>query len=87
MSFDRGSAMKIGVCGIACQVCPRMEKGRCPHGDAGCRPMQNRMCRIATCAHEKGVDLCFSCPDFPCENTRQGPISYGYCRFISGRDD
>jgi hypothetical protein len=44
------------------------------------------MCRIATCAFEKGMALCFACPDFPCETTGQGPISYGYCKFISGKE-
>jgi hypothetical protein len=78
--------MKIGVCGIACEVCPRMVRGLCPNGEAGCLPRENKMCQIATCAFRKGVDLCFRCPEFPCETTKQGPISYGYCQFISGRD-
>jgi hypothetical protein len=28
--------MKIGVCGIACEKCPRMQKGICPNGETGC---------------------------------------------------
>lgn len=28
--------MKIGVCGIACEVCPKMVKGTCPNGEQGC---------------------------------------------------
>jgi len=78
--------MKIGVCGIACEACPRMVQGKCPNEEAGCLPRENRMCQIATCAFRKGVALCFSCPDFPCETTRSGPISYGYCKFISGKE-
>ncbi|HUS74924.1 MAG TPA: DUF3795 domain-containing protein [Methanothrix sp.] len=85
MSADL-SSLKIGVCGIACQACPRMVSGKCPNGEAGCRPRENRMCQIATCAFRKGVALCFQCPEFPCETTKQGPISYGYCQFISGKD-
>ena len=77
--------MKIGVCGIACEKCPTMAKGKCPNGHEGCRPKENRMCAIATCAFKKGEELCFQCPDFPCETTKQGPLSYGYCQFISGK--
>ncbi len=79
--------MRIGVCGIACERCPRMVQGRCPHGQEGCRPKDNPFCRISTCAHRRGIRLCFECPDFPCENTRCGPIAFDYCRFISGRSD
>jgi hypothetical protein len=71
--------MKIGVCGIACEVCPRVVRGMCPNGQVGCFPRENKMCRIATCAFRKRVKLGFQCPGFPCETTKQGPISYGYC--------
>jgi hypothetical protein len=77
--------MKIGVCGIVCEACPRMVKGLCPNGD-GCRPKDNPMCKIASCAFQKGIDLCFSCPQFPCQTTSAGPISYGYCMYISGKE-
>lgn len=77
--------MKIGVCGIACEACPRMLAGKCPNGDAGCLPRQNPMCKIASCAYEKGISLCFKCPQFPCDTTKLGPISYGYCCYISRR--
>jgi len=78
--------MKIGVCGIACEKCPRMVKGTCPAGDQGCVPRENKFCKICTCAHEKGVRLCFECKDFPCETTKSGPINYGYCTFLAGRN-
>lgn len=77
--------IKIGVCGIACEACPRMIKGICPHGAEGCTPQINKMCAVATCAFEKHVRLCFECPEFPCDTTKKGPISYGYCEYISGR--
>lgn len=77
--------MKIGVCGIACEACPRMAQRKCPNGDEGCRPKENKMCKIATCAFNRGVDLCFGCSDFPCETIKTGPISYGYCMYISGK--
>ena len=77
--------MKIGVCGIACEKCPRMQKGLCPNGVAGCVPRQNKMCQICTCAFERGIRLCFDCNNFPCEKTAKGPISFGYCQYISGK--
>jgi hypothetical protein len=75
--------MRIGVCGIACEKCPRQVRHQCPNGDAGCRPKSNPFCKIATCAFEKGVSLCFECAEFPCETTKSGPIAYGYCRYIA----
>lgn len=77
--------MRIGVCGIACEVCPRMTKGICPNKETGCEPKENKFCKIASCAHKKGVRYCFSCKSFPCETTKDGPISFGYCQYIGGR--
>ncbi|HNT73234.1 MAG: DUF3795 domain-containing protein [Methanothrix sp.] len=76
--------MKIGVCGVSCEICPRRLKGACPNGEAGCLPRMNEFCKISTCALNKGVSHCFSCPEFPCETTRAGPISLGFCQYISG---
>lgn len=76
--------MKIGVCGVCCEICPRRVKGRCPNGDLGCVPRENEFCKIATCAFNKNVRHCFECPEFPCEATKTGPISYGFCKYISG---
>ncbi len=77
--------MRIGVCGIACEVCPRMSQDMCPNGVVGCVPKENKFCKIATCAFHKGVNLCFECPEFPCETTKTGPIAYDYCKYISGK--
>ena len=77
--------MQIGVCGIACEKCPRLVRGQCPNGTAGCRPKENKFCAVATCAFRKGVHLCFECPEFPCETTKSGPIAFGYCTYISGK--
>jgi hypothetical protein len=77
--------MKIGVCGIACEKCPQMVRGKCPNGEKGCTPKENKMCAIATCAFRKGLRLCFECADFPCETTKKGPINYDYCKFIAGK--
>ena len=78
--------MRIGVCGVACEACPRRTSGKCPAGADGCRARDNPYCAICTCAYKRGVDLCFRCPDFPCETTKQGPISYGYCTFIAQKE-
>ncbi|MFA4836821.1 MAG: DUF3795 domain-containing protein [Dehalococcoidia bacterium] len=77
--------MKIGVCGIACEKCPKMVKKTCPNGDQGCKPRENKFCAIATCAFNKGGKLCFECADFPCETTRKSPISFGYCQYLAGK--
>ncbi|MCJ2564095.1 MAG: DUF3795 domain-containing protein [Candidatus Thermoplasmatota archaeon] len=78
--------MKIGVCGVACEKCPRRVSGGCPNGEDGCVPKENPFCKISTCAHNKGIELCFECPEFPCETTKEGPIGYGFCQYISGKD-
>ena len=74
--------MKISVCGLACEKCPKMQKSNCPNGDVGCMPKNNKFCKICTCAFEKGIRYCFDCIDFPCELTKQGPIKYEYCKYI-----
>lgn len=63
-----------------------MAKGICPHQDTGCIPMENKFCKITTCAFKRNVRLCFECPEFPCELTKTGPIDYDYCMYISGKD-
>ncbi|WP_455363651.1 DUF3795 domain-containing protein [[Eubacterium] cellulosolvens] len=73
------------MCGIACEKCPRMVQGTRQNGEQGCKPKQNKFCKIATCAFTKDVELCFRCSAFPCETTKEGPIAYEDCRFISGK--
>jgi hypothetical protein len=77
--------MKIGVCGIACEICPKMVKKQCPAGENGCQARENKFCRICNCAFQKGVRFCFECKEFPCETTKSGPISYGYCTYLAGK--
>ncbi|HRR53928.1 MAG TPA: DUF3795 domain-containing protein [Candidatus Methanomethylicus sp.] len=62
-----------------------MVANTCPNGSAGCIPKENKLCRIADCAFRRGVKLCFECREFPCETTKTGPISYGFCQYISGK--
>ena len=77
------------VCGLACEICPRLEKGICLCGGvggcmAGTDPRApdklegfaakiGYSCPILKCAIEKGVDYCFRCEEFPCE-THDGYI-------------
>jgi hypothetical protein len=77
--------MKIGVCGIACEKCPKMVEGICPNGEKGCEPRESKFCKIASCGFKKGVRTCFECSEFPCETTGHGPINYGFCQYISGK--
>ncbi|MCK5132243.1 MAG: DUF3795 domain-containing protein [Candidatus Sabulitectum sp.] len=75
--------MKIAVCGIACEKCPRRLTGTCPYGEAGCVPKKDDICKISSCAAYGGIDFCFECTEFPCELTRLGPVKYEYCKYIS----
>ncbi len=77
--------VRIGVCGIGCELCPKRVSGNCPNGEGGCKPKENRFCKIATCAFVKGISHCFVCGGFPCEITKEGPVSYGYCTYIAGK--
>ena len=77
--------MKISVCGIGCEICPKMQKGECPNGEVGCVPRENKFCKICSCAFAKNIRHCFDCVDFPCETTKEGPVSYGYCQYIAGK--
>lgn len=75
--------MKVGFCGIACELCTRMTRGTCPGGSEGCGP--NEHCAVSTCAFERSVSTCFECEAFPCETTKSGPIDYEHCKFMAGR--
>jgi len=76
--------MRIAVCGIACEKCPRMVKGICPNGEKGCEPRETKFCKVASCAFKKGVAICFECSEFPCKTSKLGPINYGFCQYMSG---
>ncbi len=56
--------MKIGVCGIACEVCGLYTKGICP----GCTTHEMNPCEIPRCAERKKVEFCSrDCEEFPCK--------------------
>ena len=77
--------MKIGVCGIACEKCPKMTSRTCPNYPDGCKPKQNKFCKIATCAFENKASLCFERSEFSSEITQSGPIAFGFCRYRAGK--
>jgi len=56
-----GQNMRVAACGLFCERCPKLLRGEC----SGCAP--NPECAMPGCAAEKGVEICFDCPDFPCE--------------------
>lgn len=32
------------------------------------------------------IGVCgIACADFPCETTKKGPVSFGYCQYIAGK--
>lgn len=78
--------MKIGVCGIGCEICPKMVKGVCPVGEMGCYPRRETPCKVCSCAFEKEIEHCFACAKFPCELTKESPIAFGFCQFIASRE-
>jgi hypothetical protein len=78
--------MKIGVCGIACEVCPRMVRGQCPSGERGCVAWANPYCAVSNCAHSRGKSYCFQCEEFPCATMKEhGALAYDYCLYLAGK--
>lgn len=72
--------LKIGVCGIVCDKCPKYIKEECP----GCRP--NEFCPLPVCAQNKNINLCFECKEFPCDlNYQKGPIVKELLDFFKGK--
>jgi hypothetical protein len=47
-------------------------------------PYEDR-CKIRQCAFSSGFERCSDCPEFPYKTTKEGPISYNYCKFIAGK--
>ncbi|MCL2420326.1 MAG: DUF3795 domain-containing protein [Defluviitaleaceae bacterium] len=52
----------MGYCGLACVVCSYEECPGCIGKIAG-----GDECAIGRCAIQKGVDGCYACPDYPCD--------------------
>jgi len=90
--------MKIGACGIACEVCGLYTSGICEGCDAGtAKSTKERverlkklgvLCPILECAMKKGVSYCSrDCKDFPCAKYKEDPFPYSnsYLRMYESR--
>ena len=76
--------MKIGACGIACEVCGLYAKGTCggcTHGDDGDASLVletqkekfGMVCPVLECASSRKVGHCLKdCDVFPCDLLGQG---------------
>ena len=65
--------MRIGVCGIACEKCPRMQKGSCPNGTAGCVARENNFCQICNCAPPKALNSALNAKSSPVKPPSKDP--------------
>ena len=80
--------MKIGACGIACELCGLFAKGvcgGCTHGDDENAPVVletqkkqfGMVCPVLECASSRKVGHCLKdCGEFPCDVLYQG-FPYG----------
>ena len=59
-NLNRGDGLKVGVCGLFCERCPKLARKEC----SGCAA--NETCAMPECASSKGLKLCFDCRSFPC---------------------
>ena len=70
----------LGYCGIACVLCVLYSKG-CPGCAIG---VANGFdCSLGKCAADKGVDGCYACPEYPCDQRMlQGKRSKAFIRYV-----
>ena len=81
--------MKIGACGIACEVCGLYVRNICE----GCGPgtlesnkervemLKDRgvLCPVLECAVKNSVDYCSKdCKEFPCARFKKDPFPYSH---------
>ena len=70
----------LGYCGVACVLCGLYSKG-CPGCAAGVASGFD--CSAGKCAADKGVDGCYACPKYPCdEKILQGKRSKAFIRYV-----
>lgn len=55
----------LSLCGLNCGLCPMKLDGYCPGCGGG---DGNQSCAIARCSIKRGVEYCFQCQFYPCEN-------------------
>jgi hypothetical protein len=64
-------AENVGYCGYACHVCP----GRCPCKASPDNGEPN--CPIRRCCTGRGLEGCWACDSFPCDQGAFGGQDYG----------
>lgn len=67
--------VKIGACGVACEVCKLFIEKKCIGCISGTACTKKPRCPILECAWKKGISYCTrDCKEFPCEE-----FYNGYC--------
>lgn len=75
MDFQEKRGM--GYCGLACVLCSNKECSGCAAIIAG-----GGDCTTGKCAAEKGIDGCYACPEYPCEEKMlQGKRNRAFNRY------
>ncbi len=83
------NVMKIGACGIACQICTLWEKGFCKGCCSGIDKNVLKTiewlreeiggCSVLECACKNKIDFCLRCDSFPCKlHYGKGPYKDGF---------
>ncbi len=65
-----------GYCGLYCGACPVLLASKAGTGEVtcmGCKSDQIKAgwcstCTLKACAQEKGLDFCYQCDQYPCED-------------------
>ena len=65
-----------GYCGLYCGACPVLLASQAGTGEVtcqGCKSDQIKagwcsVCTLKACAREKGLDFCYQCEQYPCED-------------------
>jgi hypothetical protein len=81
--------MRIGACGIACEVCGLYADRICPGCGPGTAEFNKErietlremgvLCPVLECAVNTGIDYCSrDCGDFPCSRYKEDPFPYSH---------
>lgn len=83
--------MRVGACGICCEVCGLYTTGVCPGCGSGKEVppavAEQIPCPIIKCAVAKNIGYCLKdCTEFPCDTLKEGyPYSEGYLQMHINR--
>ncbi|MVB11689.1 hypothetical protein CAFE_24120 [Caprobacter fermentans] len=74
-------AKGVAYCGLACCLCGKNETCAGCRND-GCR--EKDWCKSFRCCREKGLNGCWECAEFPCENRMfQKPKVTAFAKFLA----